>query len=146
MNKAPACSVSFGTPPPNDGSDLTQRVRRTQSPVWLGSASFDRGVTLSRDTGQVTHKIAPNIDQERDRLIAGLDLARTVVSIYQIRGIGPTLNGRDGQGDSYYTDGEIWMAKLIAHGERAATPARLLPAAALIQVKDKMFSWASSPD
>lgn len=101
-------------------------------PVWLGSTSFDRGVTQSRDTGQVTHKIAPNIDQERDRLIAGLDLARTVVSIYQIRGIGPTLNGRDGQGDSYYTDGEIWMAKLIAHGERAATPAKLLPAPALI--------------
>ena len=24
-------------------------------PVWLGSASFDSGVTLSRDTGQVTH-------------------------------------------------------------------------------------------
>ena len=33
------------------------------SPVWLGSASFDSGVTLSRDTGQVTHKIAPNIDR-----------------------------------------------------------------------------------
>ena len=41
-------------------------------PVWLGAASFDSGVTLSRDTGQVTHKIAPNIDQERDRLITGL--------------------------------------------------------------------------
>jgi hypothetical protein len=40
--------------------------------VWLGSASFGSGVTLSRDTGQVTRKIAPNIDQERDRLIAGL--------------------------------------------------------------------------
>ena len=24
-------------------------------PVWLGAASFDGGVTLSRDTGQVTH-------------------------------------------------------------------------------------------
>ncbi len=75
------------------------------SPVWLGSASFDSGVTLSRDTGQVTHKIAPNVDQERDRLIAGLDLARSVLSIYQIRGIGPTLNGRNGEGDPYYTDG-----------------------------------------
>jgi len=114
------------------------------SPVWLGSASFDSGVTLSRDTGQVTHKIAPNVDQERDRLIAGLDLARSVLSIYQIRGIGPTLNGRNGEGDPYYTDGEIWMAKLVARGEKAATPTKLLPAPALIQLKDKMFSWASS--
>ena len=39
------------------------------APVWLGSATFDSGVTLSRDTGQVTHKIAPNVDEERDRLI-----------------------------------------------------------------------------
>jgi hypothetical protein len=67
-------------------------------------------------------------------------------SIYQIGGIGPTLNGRNGKGDPYCTDAEIWIAKLMAHGERAATPAKLLPAPALTQVKDKMFSWASSPD
>ena len=112
-------------------------------PVWLGSASFDSGVTLSRDTGQVTHKIAPNIDQERDRLITGLDLARTVLDIYQIRGIGPTLNGRNGEGDPYFTDGEIWMAKLVSRGEKAKNPAKILPAPPLIQMKDKMFSWAS---
>ncbi|WP_338688018.1 LssY C-terminal domain-containing protein [Bradyrhizobium sp. 26S5] len=116
------------------------------SPVWLGSASFDTGVTLSRDTGQVTHKIAPNVDQERDRLITGLDLGRSVLRIYQIRGIGPTLNGRNGEGDPYYTDGEIWMAQLVARGEKAAAPAKLLPVPALIQVKDKMFAWASSSD
>ena len=27
-------------------------------PVWLGSATFDSGVALSRDTGQSTHRIA----------------------------------------------------------------------------------------
>jgi LssY C-terminus len=113
------------------------------SPVWLGSASFDSGVTLSRDTGQVTHKIAPNIDEERDRLITGLDLARMVLDIYQMTGIGPTLHGRNGEGDPYYTDGEIWMAKLVARGEKARKPAQILPAPALIQMKDKMFSWAS---
>src|SRR6267154_2055560 len=54
------------------------------SPVWLGSASFDSGVTLSRDTGQITHRIAPNIDQERDRLIGDLDRAGIVTNIFQI--------------------------------------------------------------
>jgi len=100
-------------------------------------------VTLSRDTGQVMHKIAPNIDEERDRLITGLDLARMVLDIYQMRGIGPTLNGRNGEGDPYHTDGEIWMARLVARGEKASKPAKILPAPALIQMKDKMFSWAS---
>ncbi|CAN7570069.1 LssY C-terminal domain-containing protein [Bradyrhizobium sp. LjRoot220] len=113
------------------------------NPVWLGSASFDSGVTLSRDTGQVTHKIAPNIDQERNRLIEGLDNARTVLSISQMKGVGPTLNGRNGEGDPYYTDGEIWVAKLVAAGQKAPGPANLVPAPALIQIKDQMVAWSS---
>jgi hypothetical protein len=113
------------------------------SPVWLGSASFDSGVTLSRDTGQVTHKIAPNIDEERDRLIGGLNQAQMVVSIYQTSGVGPTWKGRNGEGDPYFTDGEIWVAKLVAAGEKSSGPAKLLPAPALIQMKDKMFAWNS---
>jgi hypothetical protein len=112
-------------------------------PVWLGSASFDSGVTLSRDTGQVTHKISPNIDEERDRLIKGLDRSQTVLSISQMMGVGPTLNGRNGEGDRYYTDGEIWMARLARHGQKAVTPAKYLPVPPLIQMKDKMFSLAS---
>ncbi len=112
-------------------------------PVWLGSASFDSGVTLSRDTGQVTHRIAPNIDQERNRLIGDLNQARMVTGIFEIRGIGPTLNGRNGEGDPYYTDGEIWMATLVTRGEKAAAAAKFEPPPALIQMKDKIFSWGS---
>ncbi|WP_298374527.1 LssY C-terminal domain-containing protein [uncultured Bradyrhizobium sp.] len=112
-------------------------------PVWLGSATFDEGVTLSRDTGQVTHKIAPNIDEERDQLVDGLNQAQTVTSIYQMRGIGPTLNGRNGEGDLYYTDGEIWVARLVLRGDKADKVATALPPPALIQIKDAVFSWAS---
>ena len=32
-------------------------------------ATFDRGVELSRYTGQITHRIAPDIDEERDTLV-----------------------------------------------------------------------------
>jgi LssY C-terminus len=131
-------------------ADRRQHVRLWQvlqsgvdgRPVWLGSASFDSGVTLSRDTGQVTHKIAPNIDQERDRLISDLDQARMLTDIFQVKGVGPTLNGRNGEGDPYYTDGEIWMAKLVIRGERAAASAKLVSPPALIQMKDKIFAWS----
>jgi hypothetical protein len=112
-------------------------------PVWLGSATFDKGVTLSRDTGQVTHKIAPNIDEERDQLVGDLNRAQMVTGIYQMRGIGPTLNGRNGEGDPYYTDGEIWVARLVRRGEKAEKAAKLLPPPALIQLKDAAFSWVS---
>src|ERR1700710_1219247 len=44
-------------------------------PVWLGSVTFDRGVGFSRDTGQVTHPIGPDIDSERDLLMHDLGSA-----------------------------------------------------------------------
>jgi LssY C-terminus len=111
--------------------------------VWLGSATFDSGVTLSRDTGQVTHRIAPNVDEERDRLIEELNEAHMVTSIFQMKGIGPTLNGRNGEGDPYYTDGEVWVARLASGGREAAKLAEMIPAPALIQIKDAAFSWGS---
>ena len=76
-------------------------------PVWLGAATFDRGIGVSHYTGQVTHHIAPDIDAERDLLSADLAGAGKVEDIYETSGIGPTLNGRNGGGDRYYTDGEI---------------------------------------
>jgi hypothetical protein len=83
-------------------------------PVWLGSVTFDRDVGLSRDTGQVTHHIAPDIDAARDGLTDDLKAAKVVVAIYEVSGIGPTLNGRNGEGDPYYTDGEIKISRLVA--------------------------------
>ena len=83
-------------------------------PVWLGSVTFDRSVGLSRYTGQVTHHIAPDIDAERDGLTDDLKTAKVVVAIYEVSGIGPTLKGRNGEGDPYYTDGEIEISRLVA--------------------------------
>jgi hypothetical protein len=83
-------------------------------PVWLGSATFDRGVGLSRYTAQVTHHISPDIDAERDRLTGDLITVKVVEAIYEVSGIGPTLNGRNGEGDPYYTDGEIKISRLVA--------------------------------
>lgn len=91
-------------------------------PVWLGSATQDAGVELSRDTGQVTHHIAPDIDDERNLLIGDLVAAKVVTVLYGLTGIGPTLNGRNGGGDRYYTDGEIHMAVLSPGAAPVAGP------------------------
>ncbi len=80
--------------------------------VWLGSATFDRGVGVSHDTLQITHHIDPDIDRERDFVISSLKDAGVVQQTYQVTGTGPTLNGRNGEGDRYYTDGEITIAVL----------------------------------
>jgi hypothetical protein len=82
--------------------------------VWLGAVTFDRGVGLSRDDGRVTHHIGPDIDAERDLLTADLKAAHVVKTVYEITGIGPTVAGRNGEGDPYYTDGEIKISVLVA--------------------------------
>src|SRR5262249_46922219 len=96
-------------------------------PVWLGSSSFDRGVGLSHDTGQITHHIGPDLDRERDFLIGTLVDAGIVSSTYEVAGIGPTLHGRNGGGDPYFTDGEVVVAVLNAGAERRDAPPQVVP-------------------
>jgi hypothetical protein len=112
-------------------------------PVWLGSITFDRGVGLSHDTGQVTHHIAPDIDAERDLLMRDLREARMAENFFQISGTGPTLFGRNGEGDPYYTDGEIDVATLVVNGEKRTEPPATLPPPPLIALKDQIWHGIS---
>jgi LssY C-terminus len=112
-------------------------------PVWLGSVTFDRGVGLSHDTGQVTHHIGPDIDAERDLLMRDLREAGMVESFFQISGIGPTLYAHNGEGDPYYTDGEIDVARLVLDGVKRTEPPTTLPPPALIALKDQIWHGVS---
>jgi LssY C-terminus len=112
--------------------------------VWLGSVTFDRGVGLSHDTGQVTHHIAPDIDAERDLLMHDLREAGMVQNFFQISGIGPTLFARNGEGDPYYTDGEIDVATLVIDGVRQTQPPVTIPPPPLIALKDQIWHSVSS--
>lgn len=80
--------------------------------VWTGAATFDRGVGLSRYTEQVTHHISPDVDAERDTLIANLAAAGALDEVRMGSGMGPTVSGRNGGGDWFYTDGEKLIGTL----------------------------------
>jgi hypothetical protein len=108
-------------------------------PVWLGAVTFDRDVGLSRYTGQVTHHIAPDIDAERDGLVDDLKAAKVVLAIYEVTGIGPTLTARNGEGDSYYTDGEIKIARLVAGCRAASATAVVLDNPPLVVLKNEAW-------
>ena len=43
---------------------------------------------------------------------------------YQVTGVGPTLAGRNGGGDLYYTDGEVWILRLVADCRKQSEPGR----------------------
>ncbi|WP_342361031.1 LssY C-terminal domain-containing protein [Terrarubrum flagellatum] len=88
-------------------------------PFWLGAVTFDRGVGFSRYTGQITHHIAPDIDAERDALVASLTAAGMVQKSCVMPGRGATQRALNGEGDPYFTDGEIRVVVL-----KVALPSR----------------------
>jgi len=108
-------------------------------PVWLGSATFDRGVGFSHYTGAVTHHIAPDIDAERQHVEADLQTAGMIEARYKVAGIGPTLRGRNGEGDLYYTDGEVWVLRLVEGCVKRTKPPHVLDGPAVTELKDTIW-------
>jgi hypothetical protein len=108
-------------------------------PVWLGDATFDRSVGVSHYTGAITHHIDADIDAERKLLAADLEAAGMVDARYQVTGIGPTLAGRNGGGDLYYTDGEVWMLRLVEGCRKRAGAADIIPSPAATEIKDQIW-------
>lgn len=79
-------------------------------PLWLGAATFDTKVGLSRTTGMITHHIDANIDADRDKLMQ--DLAASLSSTSKFEEFQTTHDGRNGGGDPYHTDGMLLMGFL----------------------------------
>ncbi len=133
--------------PAGESADRRNHVRfwkvldqgQEQRPVWLGSATFDRGVGVSHYTGAITHHIAPDIDAERGLLASDLEAAQMVDAKYQVTGIGVTLTGRNGGGDPYYTDGEVWILRLVTACQKRTTPADVIPSPPATEIKDQIW-------
>jgi hypothetical protein len=110
-----------------------------QRPVWLGAVTYDRSVGISRYTGAITHHIGADIDAERKLLASDLENAGLVEAKYQVTGVGPTMDGRNGGGDLYYTDGEVWILRLVEACRKSTTPVNILPSPLATQIKDAIW-------
>jgi hypothetical protein len=108
-------------------------------PVWLGAVTFDKSVGVSRYTGAITHHIDADIDRERNLLAADLEAADMVDAKYQVTGIGPTVTGRNGGGDTYYTDGEVWILRLVQACHKRTGPAAIIPSPPATEIKDQIW-------
>ena len=113
-------------------------------PVWLGSATLDQSVGLNEYTGQFTHHISPDVDAERGRLIGDLVAAKMVTTLYSVSGVGPTINGRNGEGDRYFTDGEIHFAVLSPGAAPVSAPPEQLANAPLVEMKNGAWRAVSA--
>jgi hypothetical protein len=74
---------------------------------WLGAATFDEHVGLSLFTGQITHKIDADVDQERDFVIETLTKATAATSIRLVEHFTTSYHSRNGGGDVIHTDGAL---------------------------------------
>ena len=81
-------------------------------PLWFGAATFDRSVGLSHTTGEVTHHIGPDVDAERDRIAKQLVSRNWVQEEYWENRFHKQLEGRNGGGDPWHTDGKLVLLEL----------------------------------
>jgi hypothetical protein len=133
--------------PAGNSADQRHHVRfwkvfeqgQEQRPVWLGAVTFDRGVGVSHYTGAITHHIDADIDAERTLISADLEAAGMVEAKYQVTGIGPTMAGRNGGGDLYYTDGEVWVLRLVEACQKRTGPAAIIPSPPATEIKDQIW-------
>jgi hypothetical protein len=83
-------------------------------PVWIGGATFDTRVEFSRRTGQVTHRIAADVDTERDKLLTDLKETGDLTEEYIVEGFHQVREGRNGGGDRWHTDGDLYVGVIKA--------------------------------
>jgi hypothetical protein len=133
--------------PAGNSADRRHHVRfwkvldqgQEKRPVWLGAVTFDKGVGVSHFTGAITHHIDADLDAERELLTADLEGAGMVTAKYQVTGVGPTVTGRNGGGDPYFTDGEVWIVRLAEDCHKQTDPVTVIPSPPATELKDQIW-------
>lgn len=90
----------------------SQEVDAAGEPLWLGAATFDERVEISRTTGGVTHKIAPEVDRERNKLVGDTARSGALDGYYWVDRFHPERQGFNGGGDPWVTDGRLAVGVL----------------------------------
>ncbi len=75
--------------------------------VWVGQASYDRGIELSGTNHLPTHHIAPTVDLERNTVGTDLEKTGLVKNEEYAAFTPPIFSARNGGGDYYESDGDV---------------------------------------
>ncbi len=106
----------FGFEKPTDAQSVRERHHarfwktNIQTPeglhVYVGTVSLDTGIKWL-----ITHKIAPDIDTERELLFSDLEKIGSINSSQKIQSVAPIL-GQNFTGDQFFTDGKLYIINL----------------------------------
>jgi hypothetical protein len=97
----------------------SEKVDEDGRPLWAGAATFDRSVGFSRTTLQITHHIDADVDAERDKILDDLNRAGVVAQVDWLNGFHKDLDGRNGGGDPWHTDGRVPVILLVPDREES---------------------------
>lgn len=76
---------------------------------WMAAGTFDRAVGFSIFTLQITHKIAPDTDRERDHIVRSIQEGGPDIEVRVIKDFSSGYHSRNGGGDTIVTDGDLPM-------------------------------------
>jgi hypothetical protein len=82
-------------------------------PLWVGAATYDISIGLSHTNGHITHHIAADIDDEREKLLSDIQLTG-IAAIHWIDNFQTIRQGRNGSGDPFHTDGRLAVITIEA--------------------------------
>jgi LssY C-terminus len=80
--------------------------------VWAGAGTHDIGFEKDQRNGNVTHKIDPAVDGERDNIGATLEKSGKVKSLTYYLPPNPVQDSRNATGGGYHSDGRILVIQL----------------------------------
>ncbi len=81
-------------------------------PLWVGSATHDVGFEKDQRNGGVTHKIDPEIDQERDFIEQSFAAAGNLQWAAYVTPVDPVRTARTATGGEFHSDGRIVVLAL----------------------------------
>ena len=87
---------------------------QVESPeLWVGAATHDIGFDRDQRNNGVTHKIDPNVDDEREYVSRSLDETGLVAKLSYITPGQPSKDARTATGATFHSDGRVLVVHLV---------------------------------
>jgi len=75
--------------------------------IWVGAGTHDIGFEKDIRTGKLTHKIDPEVDNERENIAQSLEKSGKVKSTTYYLPPNPVQEARNASGGGYHSDGRL---------------------------------------
>lgn len=82
--------------------------------LWVGAGTHDVGFDRDARKNTITHKIDPNVDEEREFIRESLSLTGQVAEVSYVLPRNPIRNAETAHGQAFHSDGRVLVLRLTA--------------------------------